>query len=327
MATPTRIWTEAKDAKELQRRFAALPGFGAAKARIMVGVVAKHLGARPAGWETVAPDWPTLADVSTVAEREAVPGAEARLQSSACAPRQPPRHRRQRREVRRRRRPQSRWRVAGAEITVFEDGGVRIVKIGPMGPYGNNAYVVRDVAAGEALLVDMPLDEGPLLEAIAAEGGVRTVIATHWHPDHWMTYDAVRAATGAPVLVGAAEIKIPEERIDGRLDDGAEVKVGAHASPCSTRPGTRPAASRCASAGAVITGDTLFDGGPGKTSATRRPRDHHREHHREVAATAGGNRRAPGPRHEHDDRRQPPGVARVSAPPETRRLLRRRRVG
>ena len=65
-----RIWTEAGDAKELQRRFAALPGFGAAKARIMVGVVGKHLGVRPEGWESVAPDWPTLADVRTVAERE-----------------------------------------------------------------------------------------------------------------------------------------------------------------------------------------------------------------------------------------------------------------
>ena len=65
-----RIWTEAQDATELQRRFAALPGFGAAKARIMVGVVAKHLGVRPAGWESIAPDWPTLADVRTVEERE-----------------------------------------------------------------------------------------------------------------------------------------------------------------------------------------------------------------------------------------------------------------
>jgi uncharacterized HhH-GPD family protein len=65
-----RIWTEAADAKDLQKRFAALPGFGAAKARIMVGVVAKHLGTKPPGWETVAPDWPTLADVRTVAERE-----------------------------------------------------------------------------------------------------------------------------------------------------------------------------------------------------------------------------------------------------------------
>jgi len=89
---PTRIWTEAADARELQRRFAALPGFGAAKARIMVGVVAKHLGVRPDGWEQVAPDWPTLADVSTVAEREAYQGqkrafkAALRAEAAAKAP-------------------------------------------------------------------------------------------------------------------------------------------------------------------------------------------------------------------------------------------------
>jgi hydroxyacylglutathione hydrolase len=157
--------------------------------------------------------------------------------------------------------------VAGAEVTVFEDGGVRIVKIGPMGPYGNNAYVVRDVEAGEGLLVDMPLEEGPLLEAIAAEGGVRTVIATHWHPDHWMTYDAVRAATGAAVLVGASEIKIPEERIDGRLDDGAEVSVGAVRITVLHTPGHTPGSISLRVGRAVITGDTLFDGGPGKTAA------------------------------------------------------------
>ncbi len=67
----TRIWREAADAKQLQRRIAALPGFGALKARIMVGVVAKQLGVRPRGWREVMPDFPTLADVHTVKEREA----------------------------------------------------------------------------------------------------------------------------------------------------------------------------------------------------------------------------------------------------------------
>ena len=67
----SRIWREAADARDLERRFAALPGFGAAKAKMMVGVVAKQLGVRPAGWEQIAPTWPTLADVHTVAEREA----------------------------------------------------------------------------------------------------------------------------------------------------------------------------------------------------------------------------------------------------------------
>src|SRR5450631_1330501 len=136
-----------------------------------------------------------------------------------------------------------------------------------MGPYGNNAYVIRDTAAGAALLVDMPLDEDPLLAAIAAEGGVQTVIATHWHPDHWMTYDAVRAATGAPVLVGSSEIRIPEERIDGRLDDGAEVKVGSARIGVIHTPGHTPGSISLRVGRAVITGDTLFAGGPGKTFA------------------------------------------------------------
>jgi glyoxylase-like metal-dependent hydrolase (beta-lactamase superfamily II) len=154
-----------------------------------------------------------------------------------------------------------------ADITIHEDGGVRIVTVGPMGPYGNNAYIVRDIAAGVSLLVDMPLEEGPLLAAIAAEGGVQQVIATHWHPDHWASYDAVRTATGAPVHVGSAEVNIPEERVDGRLDDRAEVRVGSLRVDVMHTPGHTPGSISLRVGGAVITGDTLFFGGPGKTFA------------------------------------------------------------
>ena len=64
------IWSTAGDADELFARLRALPGFGEMKARIVVGVLAKHLKVRPRGWERIAPDFPTLADVRTVAERE-----------------------------------------------------------------------------------------------------------------------------------------------------------------------------------------------------------------------------------------------------------------
>lgn len=152
-----------------------------------------------------------------------------------------------------------------AELTVHEDGGIRIVTVGPMGPFGNNAYIVRDVAAGVSLLVDMPLEEGPLLAAIAAEGGVEQVVATHWHPDHWATYDAVRSATGAPVYVGAVEVNIPEERIDARLEDGAEIRVGSARVRIIHTPGHTPGSISLQIGGALISGDTLFNGGPGKT--------------------------------------------------------------
>jgi len=67
----SRIWREATDARDLERRFVALPGFGAEKAKIMVAVVAKQFGVELQGWEKIAPSHPTLADVHTVAEREA----------------------------------------------------------------------------------------------------------------------------------------------------------------------------------------------------------------------------------------------------------------
>ena len=152
-------------------------------------------------------------------------------------------------------------------MRVIAEETLRIVKVGPMGPYNNNAYLVRDTAAEQAILVDMPLETATLLDAMAAEGGVTSIIATHWHPDHWMSYDAVRAATGAPVLVGAKEIKIPEERIDGRLDDGATLRVGSHEVTVLHTPGHTPGSISLRIGGVVITGDTLFDGGPGKTFA------------------------------------------------------------
>ena len=60
-----RVWTEVADARDLQRRLAALPGFGDLKVRGMLGVLSKRLGVRPPGWEVVVPAHPTLGDVDS----------------------------------------------------------------------------------------------------------------------------------------------------------------------------------------------------------------------------------------------------------------------
>ena len=57
------IWVTADTGEELYRRLRALPGFGDAKARIFVGILGKRLQVAPVGWETVAADWPSIADV------------------------------------------------------------------------------------------------------------------------------------------------------------------------------------------------------------------------------------------------------------------------
>jgi len=60
-----RIWTDASDGRDLQRRIAALPGFGDMKVASLSAVLIKQLGVRPPGWEEAVPAHPTLGDVDS----------------------------------------------------------------------------------------------------------------------------------------------------------------------------------------------------------------------------------------------------------------------
>ena len=70
-----RIWTEAADANDLLKRMTSLPGFGKQKSQIFVALLAKQLGVRPEGWESVVGDYSqegyrSVADVVDVASLE-----------------------------------------------------------------------------------------------------------------------------------------------------------------------------------------------------------------------------------------------------------------
>jgi len=59
------IWSDAATGDELLARVLALPGFGKDKARIFVALLGKRLGVQPPGWEAVAADWASIADVDS----------------------------------------------------------------------------------------------------------------------------------------------------------------------------------------------------------------------------------------------------------------------
>jgi hydroxyacylglutathione hydrolase len=151
-------------------------------------------------------------------------------------------------------------------VEVFEDGALRLTKLGPLGPFANNAYVIADRQAAEALVVDMPGQSEQIIEAVV---GLRVlaVLLTHTHPDHWADYEAVKAATGAPVLCHPAERLMPAERIDKPLSDGDHLSVGRLSVAVLHTPGHTPG-SCCFLAGRhLISGDTLFPGGPGHSTS------------------------------------------------------------
>lgn len=60
-----RIWSDASDGRDLQRRLAALPGFGDMKVASLTAVLARRMGVRPPGIDDVLPSHPTLGDVDS----------------------------------------------------------------------------------------------------------------------------------------------------------------------------------------------------------------------------------------------------------------------
>jgi uncharacterized HhH-GPD family protein len=84
------VWKGATTGDELYARVRALPGFGEAKARIFVGLLGKRLGVQPAGWEVVAADWPSIADVDSFERvleiREKKKAMKAAAKQAAAAP-------------------------------------------------------------------------------------------------------------------------------------------------------------------------------------------------------------------------------------------------
>ena len=69
-----RVWTEATDANDLERRIRAMPGFGDMKVKALSAVLAKRFGVEVA--VPLAPTYPTLGDVDSVEALEAYQAAK-----------------------------------------------------------------------------------------------------------------------------------------------------------------------------------------------------------------------------------------------------------
>ena len=134
-----------------------------------------------------------------------------------------------------------------------------------VGPIANNVFVVRCKATGDAVLVDAANEHDLLLEA-ARELGVRNIVETHGHADHIQAVPALRDA-GYQVAVTAADAAMLPS-YDLLLEDDTVLEIGVLRIRTLATPGHTPGSMCFAIEGSpvLLTGDTLFPGGPGKTA-------------------------------------------------------------
>ncbi len=133
----------------------------------------------------------------------------------------------------------------------------------------NNVWVVGD--RDQALVIDAAHDADAIL-GVVGDRELVAVVCTHGHSDHVNAAPALADATGAPILLHPADRVLwdmthPDRAPDAELSQGQTIKIAGTELTVLHTPGHAPGAV-CLYApelGALFSGDTLFQGGPGAT--------------------------------------------------------------
>ncbi|MFC1833322.1 MBL fold metallo-hydrolase [Thermodesulfobacteriota bacterium] len=143
-------------------------------------------------------------------------------------------------------------------------------------------YILGDEDTGEGIVIDPGGPSEPILK-LATESGVtkiKYIVNTHCHVDHTAGNKEMQDATGAPIAIhedDAAGLMQanpgmlamfnaePSPAAELLLKDGDKISFGSHEVEVIHTPGHTPGGICLYFPGHVITGDTLFVGGVGRT--------------------------------------------------------------
>jgi glyoxylase-like metal-dependent hydrolase (beta-lactamase superfamily II) len=133
----------------------------------------------------------------------------------------------------------------------------------------NNIWLIGD--DDEVLIFDAAHDHQPIVDAVHGRH-VIAIVCTHGHNDHINAAVALRDAVDAPILLHPDDrmlwdVVYPDVPPDGGVVPGTTLSAGGHELGVVHTPGHSPGCCcfHDTKEGRVVSGDTLFCGGPGAT--------------------------------------------------------------
>jgi len=146
---------------------------------------------------------------------------------------------------------------------MVRDDNLQIERL-QLGPFGTNAYVLTCRQTGDSALVDAPAEASKIADRLEGTNP-RYILLTHNHIDHIGALSELRSKLRIPLAAHTADGMTLSPPPEIQLNDGDIVSFGNIRLEVLHTPGHTPG-SLCFKTGKyLLSGDTIFPGGPGKT--------------------------------------------------------------
>jgi len=150
-------------------------------------------------------------------------------------------------------------------VVVVKDDDIQIERL-ELGPWGTNAYIIICLQTGNSVLIDTPADASTIMERLKGTNP-KYILLTHNHMDHLGALSELRSKLKVPVAAHVSDAKSLPSPPEMLLNDGDVVSFGKVKLEVLHTPG-HTSGSLCFKIGKyLISGDTIFPGGPGKTGS------------------------------------------------------------